>query len=106
MVINHARQEAILTARPWRLEIDTEDYTFIFQTLIGKDFIQAHTPPVSETRLQPDILLADLVINGQNAAKTGRINLFPTGEQDPFSLTMISGGIQRILSMGQQAPSR
>ena len=106
MVINHARQEAILTPRPWRLELDTEDYTFIFQTLIGKDFIQAHTPPVSETRLQPDILLADPVINGQHTAETGRINLFPTGEQDPLQPYHDQGGIQRILSMGQQAPSR
>lgn len=105
LVLNHARQEAMLTSRPWRLEIDPGENTFRFQQRLGAEFVKINNPPFTETRLQPGIQLTELAINGQSVPETGRVYLFPTGEQDAFSLTLLEGERRRVLSMGPVGPA-
>ena len=105
LLINHARQEAALSSRPWRLEIDPEERAFRFQQRLGAEFIQATSAPFSETRLQPDIEIRELAINGQPVSATGQVYFFPTGEQDSLSLTLSSGERQRTLFMGPLGPA-
>lgn len=100
LTINHARQEAALTSRPWRLEIDPVEKIIRFQRRRGAEFVPLNNPPFAETRLQPGIEITELTINGQPVADTGQVYLFPTGEQDTFSLTLAGGERQRTLSMG------
>lgn len=100
LVINHARQEAMLASRPWRLDIDRETKSFRFLQRIGAAFIPVNQPLFSETRLLPDTEINELVINGQPVSATGQVYLFPTGEQDAFSLTLLDGERRHVLSMG------
>ena len=100
LTINHARQEAALTSRPWRLEIDLVEKIVRFQYRRGAEFVPLNNPPFAETRLQPGIEIAEFTINGQPVADTGQVYLFPTGEQDTFSLTLAEGERRHTLSMG------
>ena len=100
LVINHARQEVMLSSRPWRLEIDRETKSFRFLQRIGAEFTPVNNPLFSETRLMPGIEINEFVINGHPVSATGQVYLFPTGEQDAFSLTLLDGERRQVLSMG------
>lgn len=101
LLLNHARQEAMLTSRPWRLEIDLEENTLRFQQYLGTDFIQVTRAPFSGALLHPETVLNELNINGQPVTESGHVYLFPTGEQDFFDLAFSIGERRRIVSMGQ-----
>ena len=105
LAINQARQEAMLSSRTWRLMIDPVEKTFRFQQRLGAEFVQLNTPPFTESRLQPGIQLAELTINGQDVSGAGRVYLFPSGEQDAFSLTLIQGERRRTLSLDPLGPA-
>ena len=90
----------MLSSRPWRLEIDRETKSFRFLQRIGAEFIPVNNPLFSETRLLPDIEINELVINGHPVSAAGQVYLFPTGEQDAFSLTLLDGERRQVLSMG------
>ena len=98
-IINHARQEAVLTSRTWCLEIDPAENSYRFRQRVGDEFKQVDRAPFTETRLQPNISLHKLEINGQAAVAAGQVYLFPTGEQDAFRLTLQSGDNRRIIVM-------
>ena len=100
LTLNHARQEAVLTSRPWRLEVDPAEKTVRFRYRRDEEFIPLNNPPFTETRLPPGIEIAELTINGQPVAGSGQVYLFPTGAQDAFSLTLVEGERRRTLSMG------
>ncbi len=100
LTLNHARQEAVLTSQPWRLEVDPAEKTVRFGYRRGEEFIPLNNPPFTETRLPPGIEIAELTINGQPVAGSGQVYLFPTGAQDAFSLTLVEGERRRTLSMG------
>ena len=105
LTLNHARQEAVLSSRTWRLEIDPAENIFRFQQRLGAEFVQMNTPPFTESRLPPGVRLAELTINGQAVTEAGQVYLFPTGEQDAFSLTLLEGERRRVLSMGPLGPA-
>ncbi len=100
LTLNHARQEAALTSRPWRMEIDPVEKTVRFQHRLGAEYVPLNNPPFAQTRLPPGMEIAELTINGQPVADSGQVYLFPTGEQDAFSLTLVEGERGRTLSMG------
>ena len=106
MIINQARQEAMLTSRTWRLEIDPDENVYRFQQRLEEEFVRVSREPFAETRLHPTISITQLEINGQNTLGTGLVYLFPTGEQDTFRLTMENSDRQRILSLGHLGPSQ
>ena len=101
LLLNHARQEAMLTSRPWRLEIDLEENTLRFQQYLGTEFIQVTRAPFSGALLHPETALSELNINGQPVTESGHVYLFPAGEQDFFDLAFSIGERRRIVSMGQ-----
>lgn len=105
LTLNHARQEALLSSRTWRLEIDPAKNLFRFQRRMGAEFIQTNGPPFKETRLPPGIQLAGFTINGQVVTEAGLVYLFPTGEQDAFSLTLTEGPRRLVLSMPALGPA-
>ena len=105
LTINQARQEAMLSSRTWRLVIAPEDKLFRFQQRLGAEFVALNAPPFAESRLAPGIRLAEFTVNGQAASDGGRIYLFPSGEQDAFSLALIEGERRRVLYMGPLGPA-
>lgn len=105
LALNQARQEAMLSSRTWRLMIDPAEKIFRFQQRHGAEFVPLNTPPFTESRLQPGIQMAELAINGQDVTEAGQVYLFPSGEQDAFSLTLIEGERRRTLSMGPLGPA-
>lgn len=105
MIINHARQEAVLTSSVWLLEIDPVEHIYRFRQRPGFEFIQVARAPFAETRLQPDISFNELEINGLSALETGRVYLFPTGEQDTFRLVLQSGDSRQSIAMGPVGPA-
>ena len=105
LTLNHARQEALLSSRTWRLEIDPVGKVFRFQQRLGAEFVPLNSPPFAETRLPPGIQLTGFTINGQAVTESGVVYLFPTGEQDSFSLALIEGERRRLLSMPPLGPA-
>ena len=105
LTLNHARQEAMLSSRAWRVVIDPVEKTVRFQQRLGAEFVPAGAPPFTESRLPPGIQLAELTINGQAVTGAGQVYLFPSGEQDAFSLTLSEGERRRVLSMGPLGPA-
>lgn len=105
LALNHARQEAMLSSRTWRLVIDPVEKTVRFQQRAGAEFVPLNTPPFAESRLQPGIRMAELTINGRDVTEAGQVYLFPSGEQDAFSLTLLEGERRRTLSMGPLGPA-
>lgn len=105
-VVNHARQEATLSSRPWRLEIDRDERSFRFHRRQEAEFIQVSRPPFAEERLPPDIEITGLNINGQSVEETGHVYFFPTGEQDTLTLTLIRGEHEQVLYVGPLGPAR
>lgn len=106
MVINHARQEALLSSRPWRLELDPEGGRYHFSQRADNEFAPVATPPFAETRLPPGVSLQELAINGQAAEAVGLVYFSPTGEQDAFRAVLQSGDRRRIIVMGPTGPAR
>lgn len=106
MVINHARQEALLSSRPWRLELDPEGGRYHFSQRADNEFAPVATPPFAETRLPPGVSLQELAINGQAAEAVGLVYFSPTGEQDAFRAVLQSGDMRRIIVMGPTGPAR
>lgn len=106
MVINHARQEALLSSRPWRLELDPEGGCYHFSQRADNEFAPVATPPFAETRLPPGVSLQELAINGQAAEAVGLVYFSPTGEQDAFRAVLQSGDMRRIIVMGPTGPAR
>ena len=100
LTLNHARQEAVLTSRPWRLEVDPEEKTLHFQHRLGAEFVPLSKPPFAQIRLQPGMEITELTINGQPVTGSGQVYLLPTGGQDAFSLTLTEGERRRTLAMG------
>lgn len=105
LTLNQARQEAMLSSQTWRLEIDPAENMYRFQRRRGTEFIQTNGQPFEETRLPPGIQLAEITINGQSVTESGLVYLFPTGEQDAFSLTLMEGTRGLVLSMAPLGPA-
>ena len=106
MIINHARQEAVLTSSVWLLEIDPVENIYRFRQRSEFEFEQVIRAPFTETRLQPDISFNELEINGLSALETGQVYLFPTREQDTFRLVLQSGDSRQSIAMGPLGPAR
>lgn len=106
MVINHARQEALLSSRPWRLELDPDGGRYHFSRRDDNEFTPVSAPPFAETRLPPGVSLRELAINGQAAEAVGLVYFLPTGEQDAFRAVLQSGARKRVIVMGPTGPAR
>ena len=106
MVVNHARQEALLSSRPWRLELDPEGGRYRFSRRDDNEFAPVVAPPFAETRLPPGVSLRELAINGQAAEAVGLVYFLPTGEQDAFRAVLQSDDRRRVIVMGPTGPAR
>jgi len=100
LLINQARQEAVLSSRVWQLVVDPVADTYYFRKSIGSHFEKVIDRPFASPIKTPLVGFDKLVINGQQANSEGEVYLFPTGEQDTLSLYLTSGKLYHIVSMG------
>ncbi|HKL76825.1 MAG TPA: GspH/FimT family pseudopilin [Gammaproteobacteria bacterium] len=99
LLVNRAKQEAMLASRTWRLVLEEGGRAYRFQQRAGDGFNAVKAAPFAgEKRLQ-GVRWANLTINGQNAATGGEVYLFPTGEQDTFRVTLRGGEHTRTVVM-------
>ena len=105
LMLNHARQEAVLSSRPWRVVISPATRAFSFEQRVGAEFIPVNAPPFADIRLPADLSLTDLTVNGAPVAGGAQIYLLPSGAQDAFSLTLNHEQRRQRLSMGPLGPA-
>ena len=97
LLINQARQEAVLSSRTWRVVMDPEKGSYRFQQRYGKEFEGVKEAPFASVRRDPGVEWDELDINGEVASGAGEIYLYPTGEQDSFRLTLRSEDHERTV---------
>jgi general secretion pathway protein H len=106
LLLNRARQEAVLTSRTWRLVLEPGEGSYRFQLRGGREYQGVKTEPFSGAHRPAAVRWADLEINGQRARGGGEVYLYPTGEQDSFRLTLRSGDHRRVVTMGPVGRAR
>ena len=105
MLINQARQEAVLSSRIWKVEFDSETDSYSFTQRNGSGFDKSVDGPFSSARSTPSVEFQELLINGEPAAPAGAVYLFPTGEQDTFRLVLRAGEHVGVVAMGPVGPA-
>jgi len=104
LLINQARQEAVLSSKVWKVIFDRDADSYSFGQRNGSEFEQVSDGPFASVRTVPSIDFYDLEINGQQSSAEGSVYLFPTGEQDTFRLVLRAGEQKRIILMGPVGP--
>lgn len=99
LLINHARQEAALSSQVWRLVLEPGAGRFRFHQRTGGDFEPVRRDPLGGKHRTPGIEWGRLTVSGQGAAGSAEVYLYPTGEQDPFRLTLRAGRKERTVVM-------
>ena len=101
LLINQARQEAVLSSRIWEILFDREAGVYSFRQLTGTQFKSFADGPFAPVRTMS---AAD--INGEPVPATAAVYLFPTGEQDAFRLVLSADGLKSTVVMGPVGPAR
>lgn len=104
--INQARQEAVVSARIWRVVFNMGAGTYHFEQREGARFVMRKEAPLAAAELPAGIRFSTIRINGEQGFSVGRVHLFPTGEQDTLRLTLSDEEQQRIISMGAVGEAR
>lgn len=100
LLVNRARQEAVLGSRGWRLVLSPAESSYRFQRQAANgEFAVIKEGLFGKTHETPGVSWNDLTVNGQPALEAGEVHLFPTGEQDSFRLTLRAGGESRVIKL-------
>lgn len=100
LLVNRARQEAVLSSRIWRLVLSPAEGSYRFQRQ-GPDgnFAPVEGGLFGKTHQMPGVTWDELTINGQPGMESGEVHLFPTGEQDGFRLSLSAGDYSRVIEL-------
>lgn len=107
-LLNRARQEAALEARPWCVTLRPKERSYAFQRRTGGECRQVEEKLFRERHLPDGVRWAKAVIGGEPVQGTGQALLFPTGEQDPMGvvLTTANGEQRRRVRLGPVGRAR
>ena len=100
LLINQAREESVMSARIWQLQLDLEEPGYRFLQQAGSEFIEVGEAPFAGLHRLPEKSVNALEINGQPLAEGGDVHLFPTGEQDTFRVTLRGDQLEYHVAMG------
>jgi len=106
LLLNRAQQEAVLSARTWRLVLDPAAGTYRFQVRGSETFQAVDAEPFRGTHQPANVRWADVEVNGQAAETGGEVYLYPTGEQDTLRLTLRAGKHRRTVVMDPVGKAR
>ena len=106
LLVNRARQEAVLSSRIWRLVLEPAEGRYRFQKQ-GADgeFVAPEGGLFGHAYQTEGVGWRELSINGQPALSAGEVMLFPTGEQDSFRLTLGAGERTRTVRLQIVGPA-
>jgi len=99
MLINLAQQEAIMTSRVWQVWFDPDRRGYGFSKQADGGFEPVAESPYTGDHRMESIHWDRLVVNGERVKDRARVNLYPTGEHDPFKLVLVAGGHEKSVSM-------
>ena len=100
LLVNRARQEAVLSSRTWRLVLSPAEAAYRFQQQgPDGDFAAVKGDLFGKAHETPGLDWESLTINGQPALEEGYVLLYPTGEQDSFRLTLATGEHSRTVEL-------
>jgi type II secretion system protein H len=106
LLVNRARQEAVLGSRVWRLVLEPGEGRYRFQSRPpGGDFAAPDGDLFGRPHVIDGLDWEKLVINGQPALGEGQVLIFPTGEQDSFRLTLAVEDNTRTVRMQVVGPA-
>lgn len=106
LLINQAREEAVMSSRVWQLQLDPAEHSYRFLQLAGGEFIDVPAQPFAGKHRITTVKLDRLEVNGQLLPTVGQVYLFPTGEQDAFSVVVRSGQSEYGIAMGPVGEAR
>jgi type II secretion system protein H len=106
LLVNRARQEAVLSSRIWRLVLEPAEGRYRFQRQGADGEFAAPEGGLFDRPYRTEgVDWRALSINGQTALSDGEVLLFPTGEQDSFRLTLGAGGRTRTVRLQIVGPA-
>jgi hypothetical protein len=85
-LINRARQEAALEARPWCITLRTEPAGYAVQRRAGGECREVGDRIFREREIGAGLEWRAVTVNGEPVRDQGRALLFPTGEQDALEV--------------------
>jgi len=86
-LLNQAREEAVLSSRPWRVEIDTDADTYRFAQSDGGEFVPVKLSLFAGEFANSSVDISELEVNGETVTGLAQCVLFPSGEQDSMRAT-------------------
>jgi len=100
LLINMARQEALLSSKVWQFVFDIEDKQYYFQQLTGMEFEDILRQPLAGRHQIEELSVMSLKINGQEIPSGhAAAYLFPTGENDSLRLVFKSEQNEYLIGM-------
>ena len=99
MLLNLARQEALLSASIWRLHLDPETSSYQFLRRSGNEFTAIDEAPFRGAYSMNGIHWLELQVNAAEVEDATDVYLFPSGEQHPFQLTLSGSSSRSIVRL-------
>lgn len=100
LLINQAREEAVMSAKIWQLILDPVEHKYRFLQLTGNEFAEVKLRSFAGEHKLVAVTLDKLEINGQLSASPREVYLYPTGEQDSFRLVLQGEQQEYEIAMG------
>lgn len=107
-LINRARQEAALEARPWCVVLRPAEGAYSFRRRVGGECRSVEDQLFRERRLPGGLEWQSATVNGEPLRGAGRALLFPTGEQETLEVVIATteGPTQRRVRLGPVGRAR
>lgn len=106
LLLNLAQEEAVMSARVWRLTLEPDTRSYSFARLLGDEFETVDETPYAGRHTMHSLHWDELAINAQPVAELAQVYLFPTGEHDTFVLQLSADAQQGTLVMDALGQAR
>ena len=98
-LLNQAREEAVLSARVWRVDIDSERDVYRFLERSDGEFVPTDLGVLAGSHETGVVDLSGLSLNGDDGLAVAECLVLPSGEQDSLELTFVAGEVRRTVSL-------
>lgn len=105
MLVNLARQEAIMSSRVWQLSLEADSGRYGFLRFDGSDFEEVNEAPFNGRHITEAITWKHLRVNAEPVTDRALVHLFPTGEQEDFELELAVKDERQRISLGVTGPA-
>ncbi len=106
MLLNLARQEALLSASVWMLQLDPKTSSYQFMRRSGNEFTSIDEAPFRGKYAMSGINWHELQVNASAVQEASGVYLFPSGEQQPFQLVLAGSSARTTIRLDAIGPAR